>query len=77
MKQEELENYNSLTAFQKQIVDTLKEMGFEHMHYKIWCRKGYGNVNMNYIETLQQLIGHFHHDGKVQKSWEIQRAIGL
>jgi hypothetical protein len=77
MEQSELENYQSLNAFQKSVVDALKNMDFKHSHFSTYERSEYGKINVKKIRNIQELFEKVYQAGKDSKRFEILGVLGL
>jgi hypothetical protein len=77
MKQSELENYQSLNAFQKSVVDALKNMGFEYNSFSTYEKSGYGKIKVKKIRNIQDLFEKVYQAGKDSKRFEILGVLGL
>lgn len=79
MSEEERKQYQSLTKFQKDIVDSLKAMGFTHKHFTTYeiSDRTIGSMDVSKFTRLSDLILYVHEDGKNKKMFEIQNALGL
>lgn len=80
MKEEELRQYQKLTAFQKTVVDAIKELGFEHMYfdkYGVNNDSGWGEIKVTYFKCWSDVLKAFQDLGKNQKQSEFQKVLGL
>jgi hypothetical protein len=77
MKTETTEEYQKLTPFQKDVVDALINLGFEHKYFSIWELKGWGSVNVSKFSRWSDVLKYVHEQGKDQKRFEFQRVLGI
>lgn len=79
--QEELDveqsHYVKLTKFQKDLVDSLKSIGFTHKYFSTYELLGWGVISVDKFDKLSDVLKFVHEQGKDQKRFEIQRALGI
>ena len=77
MTEQELKMYRELTVFQKNIVDALLNLGFTYRYNSTYTLVGWGDIKVEQFSRLSDLLKFVHEQGKDQKRFEIQRALGL
>lgn len=75
--QDELEQYQKLTKFQKEVVDALKLLGYKHKRFGIYEKLEHLDIDVSRIKRLSHLIETVYNNGKVNKLWEVQRILGI
>lgn len=76
-EEKEVEQYRLLTVHQKNIVDALKNMGFQWKYFHTYQNIGFSDINVSNFSNLSSVLKWFHEDGKLQKAYELQRCINL
>ena len=74
---EEIEQYQKLTKFQKDIVDALKDLGFEHKYFSTYELVGWGSIKVDKFSRWSDVLKYVHEQGKDQKRFEMCRVLGL
>lgn len=77
MEQTELEQYQKLTKFQKDVVDALINLGFKHKYFSTYELGGWGSVQVDKFSRWSDVLKYVHEQGKDQKRFEMQRVLGL
>ena len=77
MEQQELEQYQKLTKFQKDVVDALINLGFKHKYFSTNELLGWGGLKVDKFSRWSDVLRYFHEQGKDQKRFEMQRVLGL
>jgi hypothetical protein len=77
MKKEELEQYQKLTKFQKEVVDALKNLGFKHKYFSTYELNGWGDVKVCRFNRWSDVLKRVHEQGKDVKRFEFQRVLGI
>ena len=77
MKKETTEEYQKLTKFQKEVVDALENLGFEHKCFSTWELLGWGSIKVNKFSRWSDVLKYVHEQGKDQKRFEMCRVLGL
>lgn len=77
MEKEELEQYQKLTKFQKDVADALIALGFKHKYFTTYELIGWGDINIGRFERWSDVLKYVHEQGKDQKRFEIISALGL
>ena len=77
MKKIELTHYQKLTEFQKDVVGSLANLGFKHKYFSTYELLGWGAINVSNFNKWSDLLRYVHEQGKDQKRFEIQRALGI
>ena len=77
MEKEELEQYQKLTKLQKDVVDALINLGFKYKHFSTYELVGWGDIKVDEFSRLSDVLKYVHEQGKDQKRFEIQRALGI
>jgi hypothetical protein len=77
MEEKELEQYQKLTKFQKDVVDALINLGFKHKYFSTYELHGWGEIKVASFSRWSDVIRHVHEQGKDQKRFEIQRVLGI
>ncbi|WP_028890857.1 hypothetical protein [Tenacibaculum sp. 47A_GOM-205m] len=77
MTKEELSNYQKLTVFQKNIVDSLKNLGFEHRYFSTYELDGWGKIKVDKYSRWSDVLKDVFQKGKDAQRFEIQRALGI
>lgn len=73
----EIEQYQKLTKFQKDVVDALKNLGFEHKYFSTYELKGWGSITVDKFNQWSDVLKYVHEQGKDQKRFEMCRVLGL
>lgn len=74
---QELIQYQKLTKFQKDVVDTLINLGFKHKYFSTYELIGWGDIQVDKFSRWSDVLKKVHEQGKDQKKFEIQRALGI
>jgi hypothetical protein len=74
---QELIQYQKLTKFQKDVVDTLINLGFKHKYFSTYELLGWGDIQVDRYDRWSDVLLRVHEQGKDQKKFEIQRALGI
>jgi hypothetical protein len=77
MEAEELEQYQKLTKFQKDVVDALINLGFKHKYFSIYELSGWGEIKVDKFSRWSDVLKKVHEQGKEQKMFAIQRELGI
>lgn len=77
MENTELEQYQKLTKFQKDLVDALINLGFKHKYFSIYELEGWGEIKVDKFSRWSDALKFVHEQGKEQKQFEIQRVLGI
>jgi hypothetical protein len=77
MENTEIEQYQKLTKFQKDLVDSLFNLGFKHKHFAIYELEGWGEIKVDKFNHWSDVLKCVHEQGKEQKQFEIQRVLGI
>ena len=77
MKQEELEQYQKLTKFQKDVVDALIDLGFKHKYFSTYGLGGWGDIRVNRFNSWSDVLRYVHEQGKDQKRFEFLNLLGI
>jgi len=77
MEAKELEQYQKLTKFQKDVVDALINLGFKHKYFSTYELLGWGDVRVDKFSRWSDVLKHVHEQGKDQKRFEFQRVLGI
>lgn len=77
MEKEELEQYQKLTKFQKDVVDTLINLGFKHKYFSTYSLIGWGDIKVEKFSRWSDVLKCVHEQGKDQKRFEFQRVLGI
>jgi hypothetical protein len=77
MEKEELEQYQKLTKFQKDFVDALINLGFNHKYGSTYELIGWGSIQVNKFNRWSDVLQKVHQQGKDQKKFEMQRVLGI
>ena len=77
MTELELEDYQKLNKFEKEIVDALMALGFTHKYLNTWTLIGWGDVRVCQFSRWSDVLKHVHEQGKDQKRFEFQRVLGI
>lgn len=77
MKKIELTHYQKLTEFQKEVVDNLTNLGFKYNYFSSYQLPGWGSIDVSKFNKWSDLLKYVHEQGKDQKRFEIQRALGI
>lgn len=74
---QELIQYQKLTKFQKDVVDTLINLGFKHKYFSTYELIGWGDIQVDRFSRWSDVLKKVHEQGKDQKKFEFQRALGI
>lgn len=77
MKTNELEQYQKLTKFQKDVVDALIILGFKHKYSSIYESIKYGEIQVDHFYLWSEVLNYVFEQGKHIKCREMQKVIGL
>lgn len=77
MNEEEKKEYLKLTVFQKDIVDTIKELGFKHKYFSVYAKTGFGEINVAKFSKWSAVLLHIYNEGAQQKLFEIKNILQL
>jgi hypothetical protein len=77
MQGDELEQYQKLSKFRKDVVDALINLGFKHKYFSTYELHDWGDVNVSKFSRWSDVLKYVHEQGKDQKRFEIQRALGI
>ncbi len=77
MEAEELEQYQKLTKFQKDVVDALINLGFKHKYFSTYELPSWGDIRVDKFSRLSDVLKYVHEQGKDQKRFEFQRVLGI
>lgn len=77
MEKEELEQYQKLTKFQKDVVDALIVLGFKHKYFSTYELIGWGDIRVEDFKFWSDVLKYVHEQGKDQKRFEFQRVLGI
>ena len=77
MNNSEIEEYQKLTTFQKNLVDSLKNIGFKHKYFSTYEMANWGEINVSKFSNLADVLKLVHEQGKDQKRFEFQRILGI
>jgi hypothetical protein len=77
MEKAELEQYQKLTKFQKDVADALINLGFKHKYFSIYELTNYATIEVDKFTRWSDVLKHMHAQGSQQKTFEIQRVLGL
>jgi hypothetical protein len=77
MEAEELKNYQKLTKFQKEVIDALLNLGFKYKYNSTYELIGWGDIQVERFSRWSDVLKEVHEQGKNQKRYEIQRALGI
>lgn len=77
MEEKELEQYQKLTKFQKDVVDALINLGFKHKYFSTYQLYGWGDINVGRFSNWSDVLKYVHEQGKDQKRFEFQRVLGI
>lgn len=77
MGTKELENYQKLTKFQKDVADALINLGFKHKYFSTYELQGWGDIKVDKFSRLSDVLKKVHEQGKDQKRFEFQRVLGV
>ena len=77
METGDLEQYQKLTKFQKDVVEVLINLGFKHKYFSTYELIGWGDICVAHFHRWSDVLKHVHEQGKDQKCSEIQRVLGL
>ena len=73
----EIEQYQKLTNFQKDVVDALKNLGFEHKYFSTYELGGWGSIQVDKFSRWSDVLKYVHEQGKDQKRFEMCSVLGL
>ena len=73
---EELLEYQKLTKFQKDLVDSLKAIGFSWVMFSTY-QSSYGKIKVKNYTRQSDVYKKLFELGKLQKTFEIQTALGI
>jgi hypothetical protein len=74
---QELIQYQKLTKFQKDVVDALINLGFKHKYFSTYELLGWGDIQVDRFSRWSDVLKKVHEQGKDQKKFEFQRALGI
>lgn len=74
---QELEQYRKLTKFQKDVVDSLIELGFTHKYFSTYELIGWGEIRVDRFKKWSEVLKYVHEQGKDQKRFEFHKVLGL
>lgn len=77
MENKELEQYQKLTKFQKDVVDALKNLGFTHKYFSTYELIGWGEIKVDKFNRWSDILRLVHEQGKDQKRYEFQKVLGI
>ena len=77
MENKELEQYQKLTKFQKDVVDALINLGFTYKYHHTYELTGWGYIQVNKFSRWSDVLQKVHDQGKDQKRFEMQRVLGI
>jgi len=77
MENTELERYQKLNKFQKEVVDALKLLGYKHKDFGRYEKLEHLDIDVSRIKSLSHLIETVYNSGKINKLWEVQRILGI
>ena len=77
MEKEELEQYQKLTKFQKDVADALINLGFKHKYFSIYELPDWGDIRVDRFSRWSDVLKKVHEQGKDQKRFEFQRVLGI
>ena len=78
METRELEEYQKLNKFQKDIVDALIDLGFTHNNYtNTYSLERWGAINVARFQSLSHLLQVMYMNGKDEKMREFREVLGL
>jgi hypothetical protein len=77
MSEDELKVYQGLTKIQKDMVDSLLNLGFTHKYNSTYERHGWGEIKVTKYSRWSDLLKKVHEQGKDQKQFEFQRVLGV
>lgn len=77
MKKETTKEYQKLTKFQKEVVDALENLGFEHKYFSTWELLGWGSIKVGKFSRWSDVLKYVHEQGRDQKRFEMCRGLGL
>lgn len=77
MNKTEQDYYQELAPIQKDMVDALKQLGFVWTRFTNYKADGFYEVNVRNFKEWSSLLKHMHNDGRNQKAFEIQKALGF
>jgi len=74
---DELEQYQKLTKFQKELVDALVNLGFKHKYFHKYELIGWGEIKVDNFSQWSDVIKYTFEQGKIQKQFEVQSILGI
>lgn len=77
MKEKELEKYQKLTKFQKEVVDALIKIGFTYKYQSIWEMSKFGEIDVSKFNCWSDVLKKVHKLGKDEKRYEMLFALGI
>lgn len=77
MEANELEQYQKLTKFQKELVDALINLGFKHKYFSTYELLNWGEINVSKFHRWSDVLKFVHQQGKDQKVYEFQRLLHI
>jgi hypothetical protein len=77
LTQKELEQYQKLTKFQKDVVNALVNLGFKHKYFSTYELAGWGDIKVDKFSRWSDVLKYVHEQGKDQKRFEFQRVLGI
>lgn len=73
----EIEIYQDLSKFQKEVVDTLKEIGFKHKYFSTYEKADWGDIKVDKFKKWSDILKYVHNQGKDQKRHEFRCVLGV
>ena len=77
MDKTELEQYQKLTKYQKDLVDALINLGFKYKYFSTYELIGWGEIKVDKFNRWSDVLKHVHEQGKDQKRFEFMKVLGI
>lgn len=73
----ETERYQELTEFQRNVVDSLKALGFTWKYFYTYECSNWGVINVKKFDSWSKVLKYVHNQGKERQRHEFQRVLGI
>jgi len=77
MEKEELEEYEKLTKFQKEVVTTLISIGFKHRYFSTYELDKWGDIRVDKYNSWADVLKLVYKLGKDEKRFEFLNVLGI
>jgi len=77
MEKKELEIYETLSKFQKELVTTLISIGFKHVYFATYGLDNWGTINVDKYNSWADVLKLVYKLGKDEKCFEFLNVLGI